>query len=114
MAAFQNAQPRLVGETRHAAGMVEVEMRQHDVAHVGGLETEPLDLAQRSIRLLQPDPIRDVKTRLSRRGCAMSRNPNPVSTRTSPTSVSISRQWQTIVAAARSGLEPSQSQPPKG
>jgi hypothetical protein len=77
-------------------------MRQHDVANVGGRETEVFDVSQSGIRLAQTDTIR--KNALSRRGCATSRMPNPVSTRTSPISVSMSRQWQTILAAPSIGL----------
>jgi hypothetical protein len=48
---------RGAGEIFDAAGVIEVEMRQHDVPHIGGRETEVFELSQRGIRLAQPDPI---------------------------------------------------------
>ena len=34
-----------LGKVVQSPGMVEIEMREHDVAHVLGIEAEPLDLA---------------------------------------------------------------------
>ena len=40
-----------------AAGVVKIEMGQHDVAHIGGAEAQLFDLPQSGIGLAQPDAI---------------------------------------------------------
>jgi hypothetical protein len=54
---------RRVREIFDAAGVVEVEMRQHDVANIARRETEVFDLPQSGIRVAQPDTIGKSKKR---------------------------------------------------
>ncbi len=54
---------RRIREIFDAAGVVEIEMRQNDVANIGGRETEVFDLSQSGIRLAQPDTIGNSKKR---------------------------------------------------
>ena len=89
-----------LGEVGQAAGVVGVEVGGDDAAHVAGGEAERLDLLQRRLGELAPAGASALKATPSRRGSRVSSMPKPVSTRTSPSSVSISRQWQTTVGRA--------------
>ena len=86
---------RRAGKIRDAAGVIEVEVGQQDVAHVLGLEPQFLHLLDRRVHGVEPhpgEPAQQAERR--RRGCAMSALPNRESTSTSPPSASTSRQWQ--------------------
>ena len=54
---------RRIGEIFDAAGVVKVEMRQHDMAHIGGAEAQLFDLSQSGVGLAQSDAIGNSKKR---------------------------------------------------
>lgn len=93
--------------------MIEVEMGKHDVPDVGGVEAEAADLCNRGSSSRSWMLLTARKNSDSRRGCATSRVPKPVSTRMSPALLSISRQWQTMRPSAAS-VVPSNTRPPTG
>lgn len=105
-----------VGKILDAAGMIEIEMRDNDLAHVIRAESEPLDLPDRRVRLDELRSVEADEDRVSRgTGSRISLSPNPVSTSTSPSrSVSISRQWQTSSAGPGPRSGPSMMRPPHG
>ena len=82
------------GEVRQPAGVVDVEMGDRDVADVAGVEAEAADLLQRRLaELALAVGTPTVNGTPSRRcGWATSSAPKPVSTSTSASPVSISRQ----------------------
>src|SRR3546814_9150267 len=49
---------RGVGKILDPARVIEIQMCQHDVAHVGGMEPERLELAQRRFLLAQLDAMK--------------------------------------------------------
>ena len=102
------------GKVGKAARVIEVEMGRHDVTDVGDAETQIRDLAKRRLRDLEPRARRDAEHNPSRLGSATSSTPIPVSTRMSPSSLSISRQWQHIGAGAHGPPAPPNRRPPRG
>lgn len=96
--------------------MVEIQVGEHDMAHVLGGETEPVQLFQRGVARLQADVVERPEERTE----PLAGPPHvfgaetEVSTSTSPCwSVSSSRQWQTS-CAVRPLLKPSNKAPPSG
>jgi hypothetical protein len=74
-----------LGEVRQTAGVIELDVSEHDVAHVLAPEPESLDLRQRGICVLVASiPIAGPKNAPSRRVSRTSSTPMPVSTSTSP------------------------------
>ena len=89
-----------VREVREAAGVVEVEVGDDDVAHVGGVEPQAASCEWAVSEGSSRGPNSVVKARPRRRApSATSSVPNPVSTRVSPVSPSMRRQWVTITRA---------------
>jgi hypothetical protein len=89
---------REVGE---AAGVIEVEVGEQDVADILGAIAERLDLRDRGLCRIEP-------------GSAMSPVPSPVSTSASPSARSISSTWQTRRARANRLPWPATSLLPSG
>ena len=85
--------------------MVEVEVRDHHVPDVGGVVAERLDLPHGGLVQVGAAPTTRTNGGPRRLGSAMSPAPIPVSTRTSPSALSTSRQW----ATSRSGISRSGS-----
>ena len=101
-----------VREILDAAGMVEIEMGQDDVAHIVGPQPETLDLPARGLPGIKLHPVGVAEKRAEPPRPGTSPRPNPVSTSTRLSAASISRQWQTIVAGPRPGVTPSHKYPP--
>ena len=103
-----------VGKVGEAPGVVEVEVGRHDVADVGDAKAEVGDLAQRRLGDVEPRPDQRPEQAPEPRRIGTSSTPRPLSTRTSPSSPSISRQWQHIGATAHGPPFPPKKRPPRG
>ena|SRR5690242_18506496 len=97
-----------------AAGVVEIEVGEHDVAHIFGLEAQRLELTQRGRPFVQSDAVGDPEKPAEPPRLPDILQSEPGIDEDEPDLGLDQQTMTTIVAAPRRGVKPSHSLPPKG